>query len=127
MGYSHSTYHFYGVHVPKDQYETDHIGRETEWLDAVIGSVATPYDASLGHITAGNYDRDELFLVAGPRFDPNDESTHIEVRLGSWRRVDQARFQKDVAIWDDLLSKVVSAAGYTGLDKPGWIVVPDLS
>lgn len=124
MGFSHGTYVVYGVHIPREQYQAHgDPGSEAEYLDKVI---ATPNltGRGLGHLLAGGYDRDELFICAD---DPNDRS-NAEIPLGEFRRLDpkptSSRNDQFVA-----LAALIVAAGYDllKLDNPGWIVVPDVS
>lgn len=117
MGMEHSTYHAFGVHVPAEQYQTGHIQSECEWLDAVIKHTEGLDNRLLGHLSAGDYDRDQLFLVASE----TDES--LEVSLGSFMVLSEV----DVTGRAEAIKALAAAAGYTGLSEPGWIVVPDCS
>lgn len=117
MGMSHSTYHAYGVHVPESQYQTGHIQSEEEWLDAVINHTEGLDGSLLGHLSAGNYDRDQLFIVASKP----DET--LEVELGSFMVLAEV----DTEGRAEPIKALAEAAGYTGLSEPGWIVVPDCS
>ena len=118
MGFSHSTYHFYGVHVPREQYHTDHQSRETDFIDATIRHTPELAGSDAGHITAGDYDRDELFLCVVP------DGTDCEVSLGDWA---VANRHTDTAAFERQLSLLINALGYEGLGEPGWCVVPDIS
>lgn len=118
MGFWHSTYHFFGIHVPQDKYQTTSQQQETEWLDAVIKNTPGLSGTGLGYVTAGDYDRDELFLCVRP----NGEST--EVKLGNFAQVTRESHRPE---WHQLLLKFAEAAGYEGLDEPAYIVVPDVS
>jgi hypothetical protein len=117
MGFSHSTYHGFGVHVPREQYQTGHIQSEEEWLDAVINHTEGLDGQLLGHLSAGQYDRDELFLIAsGP-------GETLEVELGSFMVLSEV----DVTGRAEAIKALAEAAGYTSLAEPGWLIVPDCS
>ncbi|AMD42747.1 hypothetical protein SEA_XKCD426_6 [Streptomyces phage Xkcd426] len=118
MGFSHSTYHFFGVHVPPKAYQTDHIQRESEWLDGVIRHTPGLNGTGLGHLTAGDYDRDMLFLCVVP------DGVSCEVELGQFGRATREAFSPE---WNQLLRQLAEAAGYSDLDAPAWLVVPDVS
>ena len=120
MGFSHSTYFFYGVHVPRERYVTDSQHRETELLGAAIKSLNDPTKA-LGYITAGDYDQDELFLVTVP------DGRDCEVDLGTFTVTHPHTDAGLIPEWDRLLANLIGVVGYEGLAEPGWIVVPDLS
>lgn len=117
MGFTHSTYHGFGVHVPASQYQTGHIQSETEWLDAVIKHTKGLPPGLLGHLSAGDYDRDQLFLIASTR----DET--LEVALGTFMVLSEV----DVTGRAEAIKTLAEAAGYSGLAEPGWLVVPDCS
>lgn len=121
MGFSHSTYHFYGVHVPREQYHTDHPWRETEFIDATIKHTPELAGSDVGHITAGDYDRDELFLCVVP------DDTSCEVALGSFAVTSHHLYGKDLPAWDRQLLLLIEALGYKDVGALGWHVVPDIS
>lgn len=117
MGFSHSTYYGFGVHVPQDQYRTGHIQPECEWLDAVINHTEGLDGQLLGHLSAGEYDQDELFLIAsGP-------GEYVEVTLGTFMVLAEV----DVTGRAGAVKALAEAAGYSGLAEPGWLVIPDCS
>lgn len=117
MGFSHSTYHGFGVHVPAAQYQTGHIQSECEWLDAVIRHTRGLDNRLLGHLSAGDYDRDQLFLIASE----TDET--LEVELGSFMVLSEV----DVEGRAEAIKALAEAAGYRDLAEPGWLIVPDVS
>ncbi|AKA61744.1 hypothetical protein SEA_MAIH_6 [Streptomyces phage Maih] len=117
MGFSHSTYHAFGVHVPADQYQTGHLQSECEWLDAVIKHTEGLDNRLLGHLSAGDYDRDQLFLTA------HEVGEFLEVNLGSFAVLAEV----DVTGRAEAIKALAEAAGYTGLSEPGWLVIPDCS
>ncbi|AKA61673.1 hypothetical protein SEA_YDN12_6 [Streptomyces phage YDN12] len=117
MGMEHSTYHAFGVHVPADQYQTGHIQSEGVWLDAVIKNTEGLDNRLLGHLSAGDYDRDELFLTA------SEDGEFLEVPLGTFAVLAEV----DVTGRADAIKALAETAGYTGLAEPGWLVVPDCS
>jgi hypothetical protein len=126
MGIYRSTYVAYGVHVPGDKYEGS-AWQEGERLDSVIYEAGLK-ETDVGHMTAGAYDRDELFIVCSPPYDRDDPTTHVQIELGSWRSYPASWFQSPERFrWDDLIDQVVTAAWYGDLGEPGWIVVPNES
>jgi len=108
MSMDHTTYVFYGVHVPRDQYEGFHIWEESERLDKVINEFGVKY---LGHLTAGRYDQDELYLVAGDA---------REVTPGNPWLMDAYTVSPDTM---QALYALAAKAGYGGLGVTGWMVV----
>lgn len=127
MGFDHSTYVGYGVHVPSDRYE-GYADDESERIDAFLRSFSTPDHARVGHLTAGGYDRNELFIICGPKYDPKNPLTHSEVELGTHRKFPASWFLNyERREWDTYLRQVVSALGYGDLGEPGWLVIPDVS
>lgn len=118
MGYSYGTYHFYGVHVPREQYRTDHLYDETDRLTEVVATGPTLSGVRVGYVTAGEYDEYELFLCVVPTgFDR-------EVPLGEWRKTGPETHAQDIQAWDDLLHTLATVAEYEGLSEPGWITAP---
>ena len=118
MGFTTDAYHFYGVHVPKDQWMEHWANAEGERLDSVIHAVRA--DApDVGHVTAGKYDEDMLFLAVVPK------GTSIRIPLGDFRSVNGGT-ETDPS-WNDQLLHVVKAIGYRRTSPPGWITVPDMS
>ena len=117
MGMDHSTYHAFGVHVPEAQYQTGHIQSEGEWLDAVIRHAEGLDNRLLGYLTAGDYDRDMLFLTA------SEDGEHLETELGKFSVLSHV----DTEGRADVIKALAEAAGYTGLAEPGWLVIPDVS
>lgn len=115
MGYSYGTYHFFGVHVPQDRYQTDHQSRETDFLDGMIKHTPGLSGTGVGHITGGEYDRYELFLCVVP------QGQSCEVKRGSFATVTREAWSPE---WIRLLKQLAEAAGYEGLAEPGWIVLP---
>lgn len=117
MGFSHSTYQGFGMHVPKAQYQSGHIQSEGQWLDAVIRHTPDLDNRLLGHLSAGDYDKDELFLIAS---EPDED---LEVSLGSFMVTSEV----DVEGRAEALKALAEAAGYSGLAEPGWLIIPDCS
>ncbi|MFH9413991.1 hypothetical protein [Streptomyces rochei] len=116
MGYYHSTYFAYGIHIPLPDgtpawTETDRIDTELTKLKDRCPDV--------GHLEAGHYDADMVFLVTKADTIP----------LGQYGRASTATAEQR-ANWDLQLANAVHALGYSNipdLDAPGWICVPDLS
>lgn len=120
MGMSTSAYHFYGMHVPQGQWTLGHISAEMDMIDRVIKAVKQ--DApDVCHISAGDYDRDMLFLAI------DEEDVSSEVKLGQFRLVTDQNVQNPW--WNDQLATVAHAMGYESgcTGEPGWITVPDVS
>ncbi len=117
MGISHSTYHFYGVHVPKSSFHTDSLYRETNFIDGLIKHTPKLSGKGLSYVEAGDYDRNELFLCVTSGGDSN-------VALGSWTVSTPGRIGINR---ESVLRDLIEAAGYQGLGPMGWITVPDCS
>lgn len=120
MGISTSAYFFFGVRVPREQHDEDHVWAEAERLDRMV----MPVD-EVGYITAGPYDRDELFLCFVPSAGP---MRHAEVSYGEFRTVNPQNVDAETtARWTRLIRQAADSAGYKDLDEPGWTVVVDQS
>lgn len=120
MGYFYSAYHFYGVHVPEDQWaEAGPASEEGERIDGVIRDLGFRTSGTkVGHLSAGKYDQDMFFLLI------DIDGLDVEVELGEYRvSLTPAAIPRE---WDQALSAVAKAAGYTGLARPGWITVPSM-
>ena len=117
MSYYHSTYCAYGVHVPREQYHTGHIQSECVWLDAVISHTEGLDSRLLGYLSAGDYDRDQLFLTA------REPGETVEAKLGSFRVLSEVNTEGRA----EALKALAEVAGYSGLAEPGWLVIPDCS
>ncbi|MFH9430257.1 hypothetical protein ACH4JZ_18440 [Streptomyces sp. NPDC017615] len=117
MGFHHSTYFAYGVHVeiPEDEYAPARAERINEQLLA-----AAERCPDVGTLTAGAYDADRLFLA-----------THCdEVKLGYFAHVTPEAFPPEqVANWTHQLAQAVHALGIPPEQHsaPGWICVPDMA
>jgi hypothetical protein len=114
MGYHHSTYFAYGIHIPVEApawKETDRIDKELAKLKELCPDV--------GHLAAGDYDRDMVFLVTDCQ----------EIDLGKYGRANLATADQ-CGEWDTQLAFAVHALGYSNLpdlQAPGWLCIPDLS
>lgn len=117
MGMSTSAYHFYGVNVPADQWLERWASAEGERLDVAISAVKDQAP-EVGWLSAGDYDRDMLFLCI------RQEGVSAEVPLGEFL-VGGSRAE-DLG-WDAQLLAVVQSMGYRQTGIPGWITVPDVS
>ena len=118
----HSTYHAFGVHVPEDKFVTMHAYQETEWLDGLINHTTALRGTGVGHLSAGNYDRDMLFLVVVPE----DESCQVdlgEFKLSPAMPLDFEQIEE----WTSLIQQLAELAGYGDLGTPGWLTIPDVS
>jgi hypothetical protein len=120
MGMIYSTYHFYGAHVPADEWYCDHAWFEADRLRGVLKSLGLKDStASLGVLTAGNYDRDMLFLIIRIK-----ELSPV-VQLGEFRLSQQLPVLPQ---WDRALSLAATAADYDPSKLVfGWVTVPDCS
>lgn len=113
MGYYHSTYLAYGIYIPLNS----HPWEEGERADRVLADLKTQCP-DVGHLAAGDYDRDHFFLVT--------ESTEIE--LGNFKHVTPQSVSPEQLIeWNRQLITAAKALGYENPGEPGWISVPDLS
>lgn len=113
MGFHHSTYFAYGIHVTTGQ----HAWQESEHAETELPKIkdACP---DVGHLSAGDYDRDFFFLT----------TKCDEVSLGKFEHVTpQTASPEQIADWDRRLIAAAMALGYTDVSAPGWFVVPDLS
>lgn len=113
MGMYHSTYFAYGIHIPVDGpawKETDRIEQELP--------KHKEHCPDVGHLEAGNYDADMVFLV----------TTSQEISLGNYGHANLATAEQ-CGQWNTQLAFAVQALGYSGLElaAPGWLCVPDLS
>lgn len=119
MGYSYRAYHFYGVHVPSDQWTEDYAAGEGDRIDGVISGLGfSTRGTKVGHLSAGKYDQDMFFLLI------DIYGLDTEVDLGEYRvSMPPAAVPRE---WDQALTAVAKAAGYTGLARPGWITVPSV-
>lgn len=113
MGMYHSTYFAYGIHIPVE----GPAWRETERIDEVLKDHKDRCP-DVGHLEAGDYDRDMVFLVTSSQ----------EVKLGEYGRANVASAQQ-CGEWCTQLAFAVEALGYSGMDlaAPGWLCVPDVS
>lgn len=113
MGFDHSTYFAYGIHVTTDRYawhESDHAETELPKIKKDCPDV--------GYLTAGDYDRDMFFLVTRSN----------EVGLGKFEHVTpQTASPEQIADWDRQLIAAAMALGYRDTSAPGWLVIPDCS
>ena len=114
----HSTYFAYGVHIPLP--DDIHVWAETDRLDTELRALKDQCP-DVGHLSAGNYDADELFLTTQCN----------EVALGTYIHVTpETVTAEQLAEWNRQLAIAVEALGYDqlpGLSGPGWLCVPDLS
>lgn len=103
MGMDYSAYHFYGVHVPREQWVGGYNAwSEGERLDPVIKDLGLgDGSVSVGWITAGDYDRDMLFLCV------DIKGLDFEVRLGEYRASPQLPAEVN---WNMALRLVADAA-----------------
>lgn len=114
MGMYHSTYFAYGIHVPVEGSAWE----ESERADDVLPKIKAACP-DVGHLSAGDYDRDRFFLV----------TKCDEVDLGNFAHVTpQTATAEQLADWNRQLAEAAERLGYgENTGAPGWIVVPDLS
>ncbi|MFI0915226.1 hypothetical protein [Streptomyces abikoensis] len=111
MGMYHATYFAYGIHVTIDI----HAWEEAERIDAELPRDRCP---DVGHLSAGDYDCDMLFLV----------TKATEVALGKFEHVTpNTTTAEQLADWNRQLAEAAAALGYGRITEPGWLIVPDLS
>lgn len=122
MGYSHGTYAGFGVHIPREQYQAGgNQTREVDWLNGVVNAVPELKGKGLYVLSAGDYDRDELFVMVR---EPADETAY-EVPLGTFRRMNPVT----PLAWTLLIFRLLKEAGYPQdvVWSPSWLVIPDCS
>lgn len=114
MGIQYGACHFYGVHVPSEQW-AEGVDDEGDRIDSVVRSLGLgDGSVSVGQVTAGRYDQHMLFLCI--RVDGVDTDIELgEYRISRTGALDPA--------WDEALRMVAGGMGYEGLAKPGWITV----
>lgn len=113
MGMYHSTYFAYGIHIPTDRPAWEESERAETELAKIKGQCP-----DVGHLEAGDYDRDMFFLTT--------KCTSVD--LGGYEHVTpQTATAEQYADWDRQLIGAAMALGYKDTSAPGWFVVPDLS
>lgn len=113
MGMYHSTYFAYGFRIPDD-------GAPWQLADRIDAELAKLKDQcpEVGHLQAGDYDRDMTFLV----------TKSDEVDLGEYKTVTpETATGEQYAAWNAQLAAAGAALGIEEIPVPGWLVVPDLS
>jgi len=120
MGMIYSAYHFYGAYVPADEWYCDHPWFEAERLRGVLEFLdMKDRIASVDVLTAGDYDRDMLFLII------RIEELSPVVQLGEFRL---AQPLPVLPQWDRALTLAATAADYDIRKLVfGWNTVPDCS
>ncbi|APY88207.1 hypothetical protein DCW30_05690 [Streptomyces alfalfae] len=116
MGYYHSAYFAYGIHIPVDNQAA--AWAESERLDKELKKHKQRCP-DVGHLSAGDYDHDRLFLV----------TKSDEIPLGQYGRASTTTPEQR-ANWNLQLANAVHALGYSDipdLEAPGWLCIPDLS
>lgn len=117
MGFSHSTYFAYGMHVETDAPTWAEEERITKALAEHPNRSQFP---KVGTLSAGDYDRDRLFLVTECK----------EIALGGFAHVTpQARTVAQAAEWARQLTAAAEALGIAPEQRsePGWLSIPDVS
>lgn len=122
----YSAYVAYGVHIPVNPYRSDDTGLfPDEQVDKAL-SVPTVKAAcpDVGHIQAGDYDRDRFFLVTKCE----------EAEPGSYTRIGRDTLGRstsdDELSWDRQILHLIEIMGWSGLAdgfEPGWFVISDCS
>jgi hypothetical protein len=113
MGYYQSAYFAYGLRIPVD----GPAWQESDRLDAELQKLKDRCP-EVGYLTAGDYDRDMVFLV----------TKSDEISLGKYGRGSETTPEQR-ASWDAQLAHAVHALGLADadLEPPGWLCIPDLS
>ncbi|MER7726411.1 hypothetical protein [Streptomyces sp. NPDC096323] len=118
MGFDHSTYFAYGVHVESpDEYAQPRADRINKALTEHPDRHQFP---NVGTLTAGDYDADMLFLVTECK----------ETALGTFAHVTpQTRTVEQAAEWTRQLTAAAAALGIPSADhsEAGWLSIPDVS
>ena len=111
MGFYHSAYFAYGVHVPDIDIND---------LEEKLYDHTQQHGGDVGYLDAGSYDRNMTFLV-----------THcFTATLGQHKTVTPGDFGTDtVQSWNDQLRAAATALGFddTKVSTPGWMLIPDVS
>lgn len=120
MGFVHGTYHFYGAHVPREWWSETHPWDEATRVTSLVQDLGVgDKSVQLGALSAGDYDRDMLFLTV------RVNGLSLQVGLGEFRLSPQLPVQHQ---WDTALRILAAEAGYPpGKLVCGWITVPDCS
>jgi hypothetical protein len=115
MGFHHSTYFAYGVHVNTP----GHVWAEAEEHGKALGHHKEQCP-DVGTLTAGGYDDDGLFLV----------TQSDEISLGEYAHVTpDTHPAEQLADWNRQLTAAADLLGIPAdqLSAPGWFCVPDVS
>lgn len=118
MGFSHSTYFAYGVHVESSNEYADRRADR-------IGKALTEHPdrtrfPDVGTLTAGDYDDNHLFLV----------TECAEIPLGGFAHViPQAHTVEQAAEWTRQLTEAANVLGIPPEQRSeaGWLCIPDVS
>lgn len=118
MGYSQEAYVAYGVYIPLDPYAQDEAGLlTTEQVDQALSVPTVKIECpEVGHLSAGDLDRDKFFLV----------TQCDSAELGQYIRLIP---NVDTEDWNHQLAHLIDTMGWSGLDlePPSWFVVSDFS
>ncbi|MFI6860166.1 hypothetical protein ACIBKZ_09670 [Streptomyces sp. NPDC050421] len=117
MGFSHSTYFAYGMPVETDAPTWAEEDRITK---ALADHPDRPQFPKVRTLSAGDYDRDRLFLVTECK----------EIALGGFAHViPQARTVEQAAEWTRQLTAAARVLGIPPEQRsePGWLCIPDVS
>jgi hypothetical protein len=115
MGFHHSTYFAYGVHVDTP----GRVWEESEEHDKALAQHKAQCP-DVGTLTAGGYDDDGLFLV----------TQSDEIKLGEYAHVTpDTHPAEQLADWNRQLTEAADLLGIPAdqLSDPGWFCVPDMS
>lgn len=120
MGFSTSAYVAYGVHVPVNPYHRDSNGRSAgEQVDQAL-QVPTVKAAcpDVGHLEAGDYDRDSFFVTTAFHEAGYEATWLTELSCG------------EESGWDQQIMRLLEVMGWSGLVdeyRPGWFIIADTS
>lgn len=118
MGISYDAYVAYGVRVGINPYSYNESGHDPGvQVDGAL-SVPTVKEAcpDVGHLEAGAYDQNHIFLVTACE----------SAGLGGYTRIGEG-FEARNADWDRQITHLIEIMGWGNLvdEKPGWFVVSD--
>jgi len=114
MGFTHSAYVAYGVHVTT----SGPVRLASEQYDRALAQHKRQCP-DVGPLTAGDYDHDRLFLV----------TQCYEVSLGTYDHITPQAHDIKLADWNAQLRTAADLLGIPAdqLSDPGWLCIPDVS
>lgn len=112
MGYYKSTYFAFGAKIAEDAFSVDREQFESGglWYPTLVS-------LDICHLSAGDYDRDKLFLTTYCK----------SVELGEYMRVDPFSLGHQEGMWKHNLQLASEEIGMPLLEEPAWFCIPDLA